>query len=234
MRVTILIPTLNEEAGIGPTLDLVDRQAFAQRGWDLELLVVDGNSRDRTRAEAEARGARVVVEPRRGYGLAYKRGFAVATGDWIVTGDADCTYPLDRAHLLVEEAIERGLDFASCDRYATLQPGAMSAKHRFGNFVLSVTARTLFFVRLNDSQSGMWILRRAALASVPYEKFSDGMAFSQEIKIDAFKRFRGRAVELPGELRPRIGTPVLQSYRDGLRNLRLLFARRVNGKWRKA
>ncbi|HEX2066277.1 MAG TPA: glycosyltransferase, partial [Candidatus Thermoplasmatota archaeon] len=74
MKVTILIPTLNEERGIGPTLDTIDRKAFANLGWELELLVVDGNSKDRTREEAAARGARVLVEPRRGYGRAYKEG----------------------------------------------------------------------------------------------------------------------------------------------------------------
>ncbi len=233
MRVTILIPTLNEEAGIGPTLDQVDRNAFAERGWDLELLVIDGSSKDKTQHEAELRGARVVVEPRRGYGRAYKRGFDEAQGDYIVTADADGTYPLEQAHLLVEQAVRDNLDFMTCDRWAKLRPGAMTPKHRFGNWVLSTTAQTLFFVRLRDSQSGMWVIRRAALMEMPYEKFSDGMAFSQEIKIDAMKRHGKRAVEVAGELRPRIGRPVLQSYRDGLRNLRLLFARRVNGKWRR-
>ncbi len=233
VKVTILIPTLNEEAGIGPTLDQVDHKAFATRGWTVELLVIDGASKDRTKQEAEARGARVVIEPRRGYGRAYKRGFAEATGDFIVTADADGTYPLDEAHLFVERAAKDGFDFMTCDRYAKLQPGAMSGKHKFGNWVLSTTARTLFFVRLHDSQSGMWVIRRAALVDLPYEKFSEGMAFSQEIKIAALKQFKGRAVEVPGELRPRIGKPVLESYSDGLRNLRLLFSRRLVGKWRK-
>lgn len=234
LTVTILIPTLNEEGGIGPTLDQVDRRAFAERGWGLELLIIDGASKDGTREEAEKRGARVIVEPRRGYGRAYKRGFPEAKGDYIVTGDADGTYPLEQAHLFVERAIADGLDFMTCDRYAKLQPGAMSAKHRFGNFVLSTTARVLFFIRLHDSQSGMWVIRRAALQQMPIDRFSEGMAFSQEIKIDALKRFKGRAAEVPGELRPRIGRPVLQSYTDGIRNLRLLFARRINGKWRKS
>lgn len=234
MKVTVLIPTLNEEAGIGPTLDCVDRDAFRMKGWDLELLVIDGNSKDRTRSIAEGRGARVVVEPRRGYGRAYKRGFDEATGDVIVTADADGTYPLDRAHLFVAEILDRNADFLTCDRYAKLQPGAMSRKHRIGNWVLSTTARGLFGVRLHDSQSGMWVLRASALRGMPYENFSEGMAFSQEVKIDALKRWPGRAFEVPGELRPRIGTPVLASWRDGVGNLRRLVARRLDASWRKS
>ncbi|HET6398670.1 MAG TPA: glycosyltransferase family 2 protein, partial [Candidatus Thermoplasmatota archaeon] len=178
MKVTLLVPTLNEEKGIGPTLDAVDRQAVSRRGWQLELLVIDGASKDRTREEAEARGARVVVEPRRGYGRAYKRGFAEATGDVIVTADADGTYPVERLQDFVDELLRRDLDFLNCDRYGELKQGAMSAQHRFGNWVLSTTARVLYFVRIRDSQSGMWVIRRSALASVPYESLSEGMAFS--------------------------------------------------------
>jgi glycosyltransferase involved in cell wall biosynthesis len=224
VKVSVVIPTLNEERGIGPTLDAIDRKAFAARGWDLELLVVDGASKDRTREEAERRGARVVVEPRRGYGRAYKRGFAEATGDVLVTGDADGTYPLERAHEFVDLLLGEDLDFLNCDRYARLERGAMSAKHRFGNFVLSTTARVLFGIRLRDSQSGMWVIRASVLPRLRCERMAEGMAFSQEVKIEAIRRLRGRFREVPAGLRPRIGKPVLSSWRDGLGNLKALYA----------
>jgi glycosyltransferase involved in cell wall biosynthesis len=226
LTVTILIPTLNEENGIGPTLDSIDRAAFAARGWRLDLLVIDGASKDRTKQEAEARGARVVVEPRKGYGRAYKRGFAEATGEVLVTGDADGTYPFDRAHEFVQVLLDGGLDFVNCDRYGNLEAGAMSGKHRFGNWVLSSTARVLFGIRLRDSQSGMWVIRRAALPKLNPERMSDGMAFSQEVKIEAIRRLDGRFREVPAGLRPRIGTPVLSSWKDGLNNLRQLYVLR--------
>ncbi|MFO1534393.1 MAG: glycosyltransferase family 2 protein [Thermoplasmatota archaeon] len=231
MKVTILVPTLNEEKGIGPTLDAVDRKAFAAKGWELELLVVDGASKDRTREEAEARGARVLVEPRRGYGRAYKEGFKAASGDVIVTGDADGTYPFERAHEFVQLLLDQGLDFVSCDRYGQMEPGAVSAKHRFGNWVLSTMARLLFAVRLKDSQSGMWVLRRAALAKVDVEPLGDGMAFSQEIKIEFLKGRELKFAEVPSSLRPRIGKPVLSSWRDGWGNLKGLYAMRVARRW---
>lgn len=234
MKVTLLVPTLNEEKGIGPTLDAVDRKAFADRGWGLELLVIDGASKDRTREEAQNRGARVVVEPRRGYGRAYKRGFAEATGDVIVTADADGTYPVEQAHRFVDELLADELDFINCDRYGNLKEGAMSAKHRFGNWVLTTTARLLFFVRIRDSQSGMWVIRRSALPSIPYEGLSEGMAFSQEVKIEFWKRRRGRCRELPASLAPRIGKPVLASWRDGLGNLWALVKKRATTRYGRA
>jgi glycosyltransferase involved in cell wall biosynthesis len=231
VKVTILIPTLNEEKGIGPTLDTLDRKAFAALGWDLEILVVDGNSKDRTREEAESRGARVLVEPRRGYGRAYKEGFKAATGDVIVTGDADGTYPFERAHEFVQMLLHQDLDFINCDRYGRLEQGAMSAKHLLGNWVLSTTARLLFSVRLRDSQSGMWVIRRTALDKVAFEGLSEGMAFSQEIKIEFLKGPGLRFAEVASSLRPRIGKPVLSSWRDGWGNLRGLYTMRVARRW---
>ncbi|HUR61844.1 MAG TPA: glycosyltransferase family 2 protein [Candidatus Thermoplasmatota archaeon] len=231
MKVTILIPTLNEEKGIGPTLDTIDRKAFEALGWELEVLVVDGASKDRTREEAQARGATILVEPRRGYGRAYKEGFKAATGDVIITGDADGTYPFERAHEFAQMLLHQDLDFINCDRYGRLEKGAMSPKHLLGNWVLSTTARILFSVRLRDSQSGMWIIRRSALAKVQYEDLSNGMAFSQEIKIEFLKGPGLRFAEVPSSLRPRIGKPVLSSWRDGWGNLKGLYAMRVERRW---
>lgn len=224
--VTILVPTLNEEDGIGATLDAVDRGALQAAGFDVELLIIDGASRDRTVAEAEARGARAVIEPRKGYGRAYKTGFTEASGEWIVTGDADGTYPFDRVVALLQQAQEADLDFATCDRYADLKPGAMSSKHRFGNWVLSFTLRALFWIRVRDSQSGMWIIRREALDRIPVESLSDGMAFSQQIKIEAFLRPGVRAAEIAGSLAPRVGEAKIESWRDGLTNLWSLWSHR--------
>lgn len=231
MKITILIPTLNEEEGIGATLDDVNREAFAKLGWDLEFLIIDGDSKDRTKAEAEARGARVVVDRRKGYGRAYKTGFSEATGDIIVTGDADGTYPFDHAHEYVAHLRDNDLDFVTCNRYGELKDGAMSSKHKLGNWVLSATARALFRVRVHDSQSGMWIIRRSALDRMPFKSFSDGMAFSQEIKIEAFKRGDVAAAEISSELRPRIGDAVIETWADGFGNLRALVKKRLSTRW---
>src|SRR5947209_19562881 len=92
-EVSVVIPTMNEEASIGAVLDEVQT---ALKSWDLEILSVDTESRDRTRDVALAKGARVVPEPRRGYGRAYKTGFAAATGAFVATLDADLTYLAQR------------------------------------------------------------------------------------------------------------------------------------------
>ena len=89
--VTVILPTRNEEEAIEPTIDSIPT------GWckKLEILVVDGNSSDKTRELALKKGARVHLEDRKGYGRAYRTGFDIASHEIIVTMDADCTYPAE-------------------------------------------------------------------------------------------------------------------------------------------
>ena len=162
MKISVVIPALNEEDGIGKTLDMINRDYFKKKGWDLEILVVDGNSTDKTRDVAKKKGARVIIEPRKGYGRAYKTGLKEVKGDIIVTGDADATYPFDKIHEYIEYLLKNNLDFITTNRFANLERGAMSVKHRFGNLILSLTLCVLFQIWLRDSQSGMWIFRREA------------------------------------------------------------------------
>ena len=140
VHVTVVIPTRNEEEAI------VDTIRSVPGGWcdALDFLVVDGNSTDRTRELAKGEGASVYLEPRKGYGRAYRTGFAMAPGEIIVTMDADCTYPGEEVPSLVKKLIEEDLDFITCDRLKRAEAGSMSGLHGFGNWALSFTARLLF------------------------------------------------------------------------------------------
>lgn len=216
-RVSVVIPTLNEAESIGQVIDQLPKGL-------LEILIVDGASKDRTADIARARGARVINEPRKGYGRAYKTGFWEAKGEIIATLDGDLTYPAARVGELAGMLLEEDLDFITCDRLSTLKKEAMSGKHRFGNIVLSTAARVLFGVPVHDSQSGMWIFRRALLADLTLT--ADGMPFSEELKIEAFRARRGRCKEIAIEYRIRVGEAVLSTWRDGWRNLSFLFKKR--------
>ncbi|KAA0011608.1 glycosyl transferase family 2 [Thermoplasmatales archaeon ex4484_30] len=228
MKVSIVIPTLNEEDGIGITIDSIKREEFKKRGWQLEILIVDGNSTDKTREIAMEKGAKVIIEPRKGYGRAYKTGFKEASGDIIVTGDADGTYPFHKAHEYVELLLKENLDFITTNRFAELEKEAMSFKHFFGNFILSTTLRLLYGIKIKDSQSGMWIIRKEALKKIkPLEKFHDGMPFSEEIKIEMFKNKEIKAKEIPSCLYQRKGKAKIQSWRDGWLNLKYLFKKKL-------
>ena len=227
MKVSIVIPTLDEEEGIGVTLDSIKREEFAKRGWDLEIIIVDGNSRDKTREIAEQKGAKVIIEPRKGYGRAYKTGLKEADGDIIITGDADGTYPFHIAHEYVDMLLEQNLDFITTNRFAGLDKKAMTFKHFFGNFVLSSALRLLYRIKIKDSQSGMWIFRKDALKKLkPLEDFNDGMPFSEELKIEMFSNKKIKAKEVPSFLFERKGEAKIESFADGWKNLKFLVKKR--------
>lgn len=218
-KVSVIIPTMNEEQSIGLVIDEV-RAALGPR--DHEILVVDTNSKDRTKEIATGKGAVVIDEPRRGYGRAYKSGFERATGDVIATLDADMTYPASEIPKLASMLESQGLEFITTNRFADMEKGAMGLKHRVGNWLLSTTARLLFRVKVRDSQSGMWVFRKDILPRL--ELVSDGMALSEEMKIEAFRK--AKAAEVPITYRVRVGDVKLNAWSDGLGNLKYLFKKR--------
>ena len=150
------------------------------------------------------------------------------TGDIIITGDADATYPFDKIHEYIQHLLDNNLDFITTDRFAALKKGSMSVKHRFGNMILAYVLRLLFFINIRDSQSGMWIFKKKALSQIqPLEQFNDGMPFFEEIKIEMFSNKNRRCCEIPSALYTRAGTVKLESFRDGWKNLKFLFKKRL-------
>jgi glycosyltransferase involved in cell wall biosynthesis len=217
-RITVVIPCLNEEAGI-------QRMLAALPVFVDEIIVVDNGSSDNTTAVAREWGAVVVGEANRGYGRAYKTGFAQASGDIIVTLDGDHSYPVDALSYLIEAFLQCGVGFLSASRLPTLNPSAMSLKHKFGNRVLSLTMSALFLRWVHDSQSGMWIFNREALEKMRLT--SNGMAFSEEIKIEAIVHKEIGFQEIFISYSQRIGEKKLRPWRDGLANMVFLFRKRL-------
>jgi glycosyltransferase involved in cell wall biosynthesis len=227
LKVSVIVPTMNEEESIGKVMDEINR-ALEGIG-EYEVLVVDTDSKDKTREIAVRKGARVVEEPRRGYGRAYKTGFKEAKGEFIATLDADCTYPASDIPKFVRMLEKENLDFITGDRLSTLEKGVMSAKHRLGNWLLKVATNVLFSMIIKDSQSGMWVFRRSILHKL--NLVSDRMALSEEIKVEAWRKCRFR--EEPIRYSPRVGEVKLNTWQDGYGNMKFLFSKRF-GKASKA
>jgi len=217
-RITVVIPCLNEEAGIAEVLSRMP--AFVD-----EVLVVDNASTDRTAEVAGLFGARVIQEKIRGYGRAYKTGLLEAQGDIVVTLDGDHSYPVDAISYLLEVFLHSGVRFVSASRFPLKNRKAMSLKHWAGNQVLSAALSLLYLRRVRDSQSGMWVFERSALRSM--ELVSDGMAFSEEIKIEAIRKRDIGFREIYIDYSNRMGEIKLQPWRDGIRNLVFLFEKRL-------
>jgi len=215
---------MNEEESIGEVMDSINR-TMREWNWEYEVLVVDTNSKDRTREIASEKGAVIIDEPRRGYGRAYKTGFEGAKGEILATLDADCTYPAEDIPKLVKMLEDENLDFITTDRLSKMKAGVMSTKHRFGNWVLKFTTNFLFNMRIKDSQSGMWVFRKDILKKINLT--SDGMPLSEEIKIEAWRN-ELQAKEVPIVYSIRKGEVKLQSWNDGFKNLKFLFKKRFS------
>jgi len=216
--ITVIIPCLNEEQGI-------ERVLRAMPEFVDQVIVVDNASTDRTSEVAASLGAQVIREDVRGYGRAYKRGFASATGDLIVTLDGDHSYPVDALSYLLEAFRHFQVDFLNASRFPVRDREAMSIKHHFGNLVLSLAMSLLYFRWVRDSQSGMWVFRRSILKDMHLE--SDSMAFSEEIKVEALKNPRVRFGEISIMYTSRIGEKKLNPWRDGFHNLFFLVKKRL-------
>ncbi len=216
--VSVVIPCLNEAANIErcvrTALEVLSRNAL-----DGEVLVVDNASEDDSAALAAAAGARVVHEPRRGYGSAYLAGFAAARGRYIVMADADLTYDFNEIPRFVAE-LEQGAELVMGDRMDNIQPGAMPWLHRYvGNPILTGLLNLFFDTGVKDAHCGMRALRRDVLPRLDLR--TTGMEFASEMVIRAAKADL-RIAEFPIEYHPRGGESKLSSFRDGWRHLRFL------------
>jgi dolichol-phosphate hexosyltransferase len=218
-RITVVIPCLNEEKGIVKVLSRMP--SFVD-----EVIVVDNDSTDRTADAARNFGARIIHEKVRGYGRAYKTGLMESQGDIIVTLDGDHSYPTDAISYLLEVFLRSKVRFLSASRFPLKNKGAMSFKHWLGNKILSLTMSVLYFRWIQDSQSGMWVFERTSLDEM--HLISDGMAFSEEIKIEAISNKRIGFKEIYIDYSNRMGEIKLQPWKDGIRNLQFLLRKRFS------
>jgi hypothetical protein len=215
---SVVIPCLNEEENITEVVSLA-RDVMRREGIRGEVVVADNDSDDRSAELAAAAGARVVHEPRRGYGSAYLAGFSAARGKYIVMGDADLTYDFNDIPRFVEQ-LDAGAELVMGDRMDNIQPGAMPWLHRYvGNPILSGILNLFFRTGVRDAHCGMRGLRRDILPRLDLR--TPGMEFASEMVIRASKE-RMDIREFPIHYHPRGGESKLSSFRDGWRHLRFL------------
>jgi glycosyltransferase involved in cell wall biosynthesis len=216
--VSVVIPCLNEEENIERCVRAA-REALDAAGLSGEVIVVDNASTDRSAELAEAAGATVLFEPRRGYGSAYLAGFAAARGKYIVMADADLTYDFGEIPKFVAQ-LEAGAQLVMGNRMNNIKPGAMPWTHRYiGNPLLTGVLNLFFRTGVSDAHCGMRALRSDVLDTLDLR--TTGMEFASEMVIRAAKAKLAIA-EVEIEYHPRGGESKLSRFRDGWRHLRFL------------
>ena len=214
MSVTVIIPALNEEESIGQVLasipaDVVD-----------EIIVVDGGSSDGTVSIARAGGARVVHEPRRGYGRACAAGVHAASadnkhpadnknpGDIMLFLDADGADDPGQIPDLLAPLLAKRADMVLGSRLAgEIAPGCLSSAgampwhQRFGNQLAAWLIRRLYGLPITDL-SPFRAVDREHLLGLEMEEM--GYGWPTEMIVKASRR-GWHVVEIPVRYRPRIG-----------------------------
>ncbi len=197
LRVSVVIPTHNEAQSIGRVL------ADLPAGIVTEVLVVDSNSTDGTPEMASKMGARVLHEPRRGYGRACLTGLAGASSpDVVVFLDGDYSDRPAELPLLLDPIIEGRADITLGSRLGKQSiPGALPWHAAFGNRLAAGLITRLYGVRITDL--GPFRAGRAdALRHLQLEENTYGWAVEMILK-GALEGFR--VVEVPVSYYPRIG-----------------------------
>jgi len=217
-ELAIVIPTLNEEAGLAPTIQSI-KKALDNR-FSYKLVVVDGYSTDNTVKIAKSYGAKVISQRRKGYGDALQAGFYYVDTrlqtEITVMIDADGTYESSDIAKMAQIIKNGDADFVIGDRFANMDKKAMTGVNKFGNKMLSNIARKLLNIRISDSQCGLRAFR-SDLANIFYTS-SLGMPFATEM-LTAVNRYQIRYKEIPTSYHERIGETKLSPIQDGTRIL---------------
>src|SRR5438105_4403711 len=200
-RVSVVFPAYNEEAGIAAAvsdfggLDAVD-----------EVLVVDNNSRDATAVQAETAGARVIHEPRQGYGNALRRGMAEAQGEYVVLAEPDGTFMGKDVLKLLAYADDFDLVLGTRTTRELIWHGAnMGWQLRWGNWFVAKLLQVLFGgPSLSDCGCTLRLVRRSAAEHMLPRFTVGGSHFLPEMVCLALLE-RLRLVEVPVNYRDRVG-----------------------------
>lgn len=178
--ISLILPCKNEEHALPVVLKSIPEAID-------EILVVDNRSTDNTVKVAKSLGAITLSEKRNkngiGYGYALAQGIRAAKGDIIICMDADGSYPVKEIPNIISYLLSKKIDFISCNRLPFKNPREMSKLRSFGIEILNLMILLLFYHRIKDSLTGMWIFRRGAVNDLSL--FEGGWNFSLEIKLNA-------------------------------------------------
>ena len=181
MDVSVILPVVNEAENLSaliPRLSaLLDRERITH-----EIVVVDGGSSDGTRETAEALGARVVMERRRGFAGALETGFAEALGDYVLTLDADQSHDPD--FIVKMWRARTRADIVIASRYALGGVAYSGWVRRFTSWLLNVTLRRMLSMPVRDMSSGYRLYRREVLANL--ELTATNFEVLEEILVKAY------------------------------------------------
>ena len=215
--VSVVIPTLNEAGTIKAAIDTIDKYVT----YPKEIIIVDSNSTDGTmEIVKDTNRCRLIIEPRRGYGIALRTGMKNAKGNVIIMVDADGTYEFKHIDRLVERMLEKDADMVLATRMYDPKK-AMGFLNFLGNKAITFTYDFFYSQFLSDTQSGFRAISHEAINNVVLKETD--MAFATEMLIQ-FAREGYNMVEVPTTYKPRTyGKTKLKPFKSGIEIFTTIF-----------
>ncbi|MCD6367493.1 MAG: glycosyltransferase family 2 protein [Candidatus Aenigmarchaeota archaeon] len=215
-KVSVVIPTLNEEKNLPIVLKDLKKLGIVD-----EIIVVDGYSKDKTVEVAKKFGCKVLYD-NKGKGSALRLGMKKATGDIVISMDADCSM-IAKEIILLKAGIEAGYDICMGSRF--IQGGGtedMPLFRKFGNKVFVFLVNLFWGMRYSDLCYGYRAFRKSIIDKLDLKR--DGFGIETEISIKAAKK-KLRVLEVPSfEKSRKFGKGNLRSFRDGWNILMTIFS----------
>ena len=215
--VSVVIPTLNEAGNILEAVTTIHNDL----AYPKEIIVVDGNSTDGTiEIVKDLSFCRLIVEPRRGYGLALRTGMKNAKGNIIVMVDGDGTYEVRHINRMLEKMVEKDVDMVLATRMYDPNK-AMGFMNFIGNKVITWCFDFFYSQFLSDTQSGFRAISHEAIDHVDLNE--GDMAYATEMLIK-FAKEGYNMVEVPTTYKARkYGKPKLRRFKSGIEIFSTIF-----------
>jgi glycosyltransferase involved in cell wall biosynthesis len=215
--VSVVIPTLNEAGNILEAVTTIHNDL----SYPKEIIIVDGNSTDgTTEIVRDLDYCKLIIEPRRGYGLALKTGIKNAKGNIIIMVDGDGTYEVRHINRMLAKMVEKDADMVLATRMYDPNK-AMGLMNFIGNKVITTFYDFFYSQFLSDTQSGFRAISHEAIDSV--ELNEGDMAFATEMLIQ-FAKEGYSMVEIPTTYKARkYGKPKLRRFKSGIEIFSTMF-----------
>ena len=219
--VSVVMPCLNESETLGICIEKA-KTTLNKLGIPGEIVIADNGSTDNSVEIAKSLGARVVHQPLKGYGNAYRAGIEAAQGKYIIIGDSDDSYDFTDLERFIAP-LSNGSDFVIGTRLkGEIKKGAMPWLHQYiGNPILTGILNIMYRSGISDAHCGMRSFKKQAFQQMNLQ--TTGMEFASEMVIKA-AQLKLKTVEIPITLHKdgRSRAPHLRSFRDGWRHLRFM------------
>ncbi len=206
--VCVLVPTYNEVETISTVVS-----SYSEEGFD-DVLVIDGGSTDGTREAAREHGARVVTQSGSGKGQAVREAMEYIDRPYVLLIDGDATYRADDAEQMLQPLFDGEADHVIGNRFANMQPGAMSRLNQVGNRIINRTFRVVHGRNLQDILSGYRAFTYRSFKRLNLS--ADGFGIETEMAVECVKHnVRTEVVPITYQPRPDESETNLRPFRDG-------------------